>query len=414
MKFNLVWTIAKTKQNKETAWALVAKAISVIAGVIIMIVVPRFAGVRVYGAFSLVLAYQAILGVFAGNAIQAAVAREAAADKFGDLSRDFFLEGLKLKLVFSIISGFVFVIALELLASAVVREQIWPLLLLVFVMNIWGHVVTFFESAHRLFFEAVLYFFEYATKVFFLFVFINDLSVSKLLYIFIAGYSVATLIGLFIFLRKVNRINIQALVSLNMGRSRIILKRAFHLAIASFLLIVLAKTDAIMISQMLGLEALGFYSIAYDITQQAAIVSAPIILGVMPFFVKQHTNKLLFKSVKKIAVVNLIIFGLFLLFSDLFVRLVYGEGFEIVGSIIKILGLLPLLLSLQSLLRGVLTLKDTTQQILIFNFIAVVINILLNAVLIQTFGVIGASFATITAYLVMVSLSFWYLFNHSS
>lgn len=404
--------IFSSKENKETFWAALSKIISLLGGLVILLLVPKFAGVEIYGTFVLLLAYQSIIGLFAGNPIQTAIKKEISEHKFDKISKLFFLEGIKLKICFSIIISLIFLLIICLTNIDFIEQYFLLLIVLVFVMNLWGTVIAAFEAAHRLFFEAVLYFLEYTTKTSIILIFLNYLSVNILMFSFILGYLVAFLVGIVIIIRQFRgSCNIKSFFSFNKKIAKKILIRTFYLSLASISLILLNKIDLIMISFLLDVESVGFYGIASDIMKNAAILSAPIILGVVPLFVKKDIKKLFSKTTKKLILVNGSIFLFVFLFSDFVVNLIYGPEFQMVSLLLKIFAIFPLLASLQSFSQEILILKDRTKQIFIFGLLAVLLNIFLNYFFIIGFGITGAAIATIISYTFWATISSFYVFK---
>ena len=412
---NIQKIIYKSKISKETFWAYLAKFIYAFGGLFIIIFIPKWAGVEIYGGFSLILAYISIFGVFFGAPVEGAIKKEITESKFNIKSKKYFIEGFKLKIIFSICFFSILFFILFLLGESFLRTYFLEFLILAFVMNLWGLVVNTFEAVHRLFFETAMYVIEYSTKVILIiyFYFISQLTLKTILYSFISGYFLAFLSGLIVLFIKFEGLRIKELLSifsLDKEITKKILHRTFFLSLTGISFVILTRFDTIMIDYFLTKEAVGFYNISSSIAFNLTILSVPIILGIIPLFANtKNIKKLFYKYTKKLIWINLLIFVSLFFVSDFLINLLYGPGFEASISVMKILAIYPLLASLQGFSQQILILKDKTKQIFIFGVIAVITNVVLNIILIPLFGISGAATSTILSYGVWTILSIIYL-----
>lgn len=404
--------IYKNKVSKETFWAIVSKVISILSGLFILIFIPKTAGIETYGNFSLILAYVSILGVFFGTPIHIAVKKEMTEGKFNNLSRNYFLEGIKLKLILSFLATMILFIFLSFVDMQILKDNFVLFIILILFMNLWGSVVTGFESVHRLAYESFIYLLEYSTKIILIlyFYFFSKLTLGNLLISFISGYGIAFLVGLTIFVVKFDRFNVYKLVKIDTNIFKKILYRSFFLSLTGISFIILSKIDVIMISFLLTIKDVGYYSIASDIAKATTIISIPFILGVIPLFANEKTLKKLFSiNLKKLFLINILIFLFFLISSNYIIDIIYGKGYEPVANVLKILALFPLLATLQNFTQDILILKDAIKKIFVFGLIAMLLNIFLNYFGILLFGIIGAALSTLVSYSVWFGLNYIYL-----
>jgi O-antigen/teichoic acid export membrane protein len=403
--------IYKNKVSKETFWALIAKAIAVLGGIFIVIFVPKFSGFENYGALTLILAYISFCGVFFGAPIQSAVKKEIAKSKFKKQSRYFFIEALRLKIIFSVIFTIILLIVLLFIDIKILKENLLLFIVLLVIMNLWGLVEITFESTHRLFFSAVMYLIEYSLNIIAIlfFYYFFTLNITNLLWAFIIGYFFAFLFGLIVLMKKFEWKQPGNLLKFNIRIDKIILKRTFFLSLTGLLLIIMLKADTIVISFFLSLENVGLYNVASDITKKLAILSVPFILGVIPIFVKKNTGYLFKKYMRILVLLNLVIALGILLFANTFVRIVYGQEHLIIASIMRILSIYPLLATLQTFMQEILILKDKMVFIFLSGGIAAFVNIILNLLMIRMWGLIGAAIATTSSYFIWVLINFGYI-----
>jgi len=402
----------KKKVTKEIFWATCAKGVSISGGLFVLIFVPKVAGVEIFGSFSLILAYILIFGVLSGVPVQAAIKKEVTEGKWNTLSKRYFIESIKIKFMASIVSPLLVYLAIDIFNINVLKENFLLFLLLLITRNFWGSIVTTLEAVHRLFYVAIIYIVEWAVKITAIILFYNlyGLTVKTLLLSFFIGYFSAFIVGLGIILKNYQGIEFREILLLDRLILIQILKRAFYLSLTSLTGVLLARIDVIMISHYLSFEYIGWYNIASDISKQMTIISVPFILGTIPLFVSdKEPHRLLFTSLKKLFVINLIIFFFIFFGSKYIILLLFGEQFLNVVVILKILAIFPLCAAMQHYMQQILILYDKTNRIFLFGVFAVALNIALNTIFIPLYSINGAAVATIVSYVIWVIISFVYL-----
>lgn len=409
---NLKYIIYKDKVSKETFWAAVAKGMSVLGGVFFLIFIPKFGGIEMYGNFSLILTYISLFGIFFGSPIHTAVKKEMIEGKFNAQAQKYFYVGFKLKIIFSLFFSALLLILLCIVNIQILKENIALFLILLILMNMWGLITSSLEAIHRLFFEAFIYFLEYSTQILLIlyFYYFSALTLQNILISFIAGYFISFLIGFIILITKFEKSPAIKLLSLDVRISKIILPRTFFLALTGISFVLLSKIDLLMISYLLTIEDVGFYSIASDISKHSTIISIPIILGVIPMFITNNNiKKLFYLNMKKLILINTIIFFAIFFGSNIIINLLYGEGYTTVIPLLKIFALFPFVAVLQNFTQEILVLKGESNKIFVFGLISVLVNITLNYFGIILLGIHGAAIATLISYAIWFLMSYYYI-----
>ncbi len=398
----------KTKVLKESSWALVAKVLAMIGGLFFTIFIPKFAGAEIYGSFSLITAYITLLGIFTGVQLNAAVSEDITRHKISNISHKIFWESVKLKMILTTGTSVVLLSTFYFVDNTIIKPEIEIFILLLFTMNVWGLIVSYFEYIHRLVNEAIMYIVEYMLQVgLMLFFFLeNILNLHSILVAYLAGYVGSLIVGIVLLAQTSPHFLRVNWFSLDKVLAKKLLERTFYLALSSASLIILTKIDTTMLAWFLDTEKVGHYAVASDIVKGSIMISIPFILGVMPLFYESDKKAFVRKNTLILATINLVIAASILFFSGLFVDLVYGPGFDDVKKVMMILALFPLVSTLQTFSQRILILQGQQRDILWTGVLAVILNVLLNLVLIPSFGTAGAAIATIIAYGTWVIASF--------
>jgi O-antigen/teichoic acid export membrane protein len=383
-----------------------------IGGIFVLVFVPKAVGVETFGSFSLILAYISIFGKLYGTSVHLAIKKEVTEEQWNTFSKKYFIESIKVKIVASAIATLTVFILIDTFNLHVLQDNFFYFLILIITMNFWGSIVSVFEDTHRLVYEAIIYFIEYFVKIVLIlsFFFFFGLDLKTLLLAFICGYGLALLTGSIIVIKKYGAITVKEVVSIDRGVIKNILPRTFYLTLTTLSLVLFQRIDVVMISYFLSLDSVGFYSIASDITKHAIILSMPFILGVVPLFVKdERPHKLFIRSLRKIFIINILIFIIIIVCSRYIVLLIYGEHFLQVVPVLMMLAIYPFLAVMQVLIQKILILFDKTKHIFLFGLSAVVLNIILNAWFIPLYNIVGAAIATIASYISWNIISYMYI-----
>lgn len=181
------------------------------------------------------------------------------------------------------------------------------------------------------------------------------------------------------------------------------------LIIYEFSSIMLAFSDRFLVSKYCGIEQLGIYTAGYTISFYIAdIVRQPLQVAVAPIYLRIYAEKGLEAAIlflqEIIGYVSLVILPIFAgctaLKHELIVLLASNKFADASDVVPWVLGS-TLLFGCQSLLASSFSILKQTRSIALLSLFAAIINIALNIVLLKTFGIIAAAWATAIAYILM-------------
>ena len=193
-----------------------------------------------------------------------------------------------------------------------------------------------------------------------------------------------------------------------------IIKESFFLWLSFIGFLIYTQTDKIMLGSMLGNKEVGIYSIATNLMQVLAILIPPIQVSIFPkmlelykknyegyynFYLKINiivTQLYLFLSILSIIVVNILFLKIF---SDEYILSIPTYIILTISVFFKANGALQ---------TTHVTIKNITKKIFYKTFSGIVINIILNYIFINKYGVIGAALSTsITHFMTLFFLDFF-------
>lgn len=191
-------------------------------------------------------------------------------------------------------------------------------------------------------------------------------------------------------------------LSFSSALCRKMIKKSKYYILANLMVTIYAQTDKIMLKLMIDNASVGYYSAAVTSAGMASFIFAAIIDSARPIIFEAKKNEDLIKYEKNIISLYSVViyFSIFIclmvtIFSPLIVNIMYGQ--EYVNSI-PILRLIVWYTTFSYLgsARTIWIMAESKHNYLMFiNTTGVILNILLNYILIQIYGIIGAAIATV-------------------
>ncbi len=183
-----------------------------------------------------------------------------------------------------------------------------------------------------------------------------------------------------------------------------LLKKSSYLIFSGFLSIIYLKIDQIMIQFLMNSSEVGYYAIAAMISESWYYISIIIVSSVYPLLTELRTkdkreyNKKLQNLFDILFVLSFFVGIFFMLYADFIIITLLGENYLISSNILKIHIWTGIFIFMRNLLSRWLILEDLLKFSLISHGVAAITNILLNLFLIQMYGGIGASIASLISY----------------
>lgn len=185
-------------------------------------------------------------------------------------------------------------------------------------------------------------------------------------------------------------------------------KEGFPLVLLSISILVFDLSDRFFIERMLGLKETGLYSVAYTYSSIVMIIGGAIINAIRPRIYKYLTDKN--KSVAPLFIMHFSLILIIAIIVVLFKGFVFGTFFNkqyfdsiyLTNSLV--LGFI--FWNFYLFFNSVLVFYNKNYLVSGISLCGILINLFLNYYLINLFGVIGASYATLISCIMMFSISF--------
>lgn len=192
---------------------------------------------------------------------------------------------------------------------------------------------------------------------------------------------------------------------------RKLLSFSIPLVPASALVFVSMYIDRFMINELIGLDAVGIYSIGAKLSLAAAGIMIGFQFAITPLVFKHYKEKDTPKNISKIfrafVILSLLFFTTYSLFTYEILYIFVSPEFYSSAYVVPLLVLSFFFSRIYVFLPGI-TIKKKTYIILFINIIVAVLNIALNFYLIEHFGIYGAALASMLSYFVGFLFYIWF------
>jgi O-antigen/teichoic acid export membrane protein len=182
-----------------------------------------------------------------------------------------------------------------------------------------------------------------------------------------------------------------------------LLKDSWTLILSGFMIMIYMRIDQIMLGEMVGDKAVGIYSAAVRVSELWIFVPVAISNSVFPSIIeaKKISESLYYERLQKLfssmSFLSYVVAIGVSLFASQIIQLLFGAGYEAASSTLVV----HIWMGVFMCLGVVRSLWTTTEGLMRFAFITAgiggLINILLNLLLIEKYGGLGAAIATVIA-----------------
>ncbi|MDC1395235.1 polysaccharide biosynthesis C-terminal domain-containing protein, partial [Bacteroidia bacterium] len=177
------------------------------------------------------------------------------------------------------------------------------------------------------------------------------------------------------------------------------------------------QVDILMVTSMLGKYQTGLYGWSLFIVNAIAIpygligsISTPLISKYWKEEKHQELNKIYIQSSSSLMVISI---GLFLSviagIDDLFLLMPKGQEYSQAKSIVILLGIAKIIDMASGLNNQIFSMSSKYKVLMLFLFVAVIVNVGLNLVFIPKYGVDGSAYATIVSIVIYNLLKYTFL-----
>ncbi|MGB9978140.1 flippase [Methanobacterium sp.] len=385
------------KIARNTCFLVISSIISYVAYFLALMYMARYLGPGEFGILSIAIAFTGLFGIFTDLGLGMLTVREVSRDK--KLANKYIGNTIAMKTVFSVAALIYILIATALMGYDPKTTIVIVLITIAIVIS--SFFTTFFsvfQAYQQMEYQAIATGFD---NIFMFAAVIVAMSLSWDVVAFASLYLARNVLVLlymfFIYIRKYELPKIE--FDFSFWKSTI--KEALPFALSGIFLTLFIWIPSIILSVMVGKEAVGFYGAPNKLIYFFLSIYSVYMVAVFPvmsLFYKKSKNSLKFiygRSFKYTMVICLPVTILISLLAPQIIIAVYGDAYGPSAVALQILVWTLTLVSISGISANLL--GSINKQLTVIKIIAVgiFINVLSGLILIHKFSFIGASITTV-------------------
>lgn len=396
------------KYFKNTSWLFGEKILRMFVGLFVGIWVARYLGPEQFGLFSYAISFVGLFTVIATLGLNDIVVRELVKDE--SRRDELIATAFWMKLMGALVLFIILAIAINFTSNDTYTNILIFIVASAAIFQSFNVVDFYFQSQvmgkYTVYVNIISLFLSSIIKIFLI------LNEAPLIYFVcvVLFDSFILAIGFSYFFFKKTKIRVKEL-KFKMKISASLLKDSWLMMIAGAAIALYMRIDQVMIKEMLDSEAVGQYAAAVRLSEAWYFIPMVIASSLFPAIINaKKVNEELYyarlQNLYDLMVWMAIAIAIPMTFmSDWVVNLLYGEQYNQAGSVLMIhiwAGVFVFL----SVANDKWFYVENKAKLLTFKVLTGALsNILLNALLIPLYGIIGAAIATIISYSISVMWS---------
>jgi O-antigen/teichoic acid export membrane protein len=399
---------------RNTSFLTISQIISYGESFVYAILVARYLGPQGLGILNFALALTQICAIFANFGLSTLTTREVARDN--SKASKYAANVFPIQLLFSLITIGLIVVFVN--AAGYSQQTIYVVYILSIgiVLNTFSSLfLAIFQAFEQLEFQSIL---TVITSV----VPLCGAVIAILLHLNVVVFALVLLsssaAGLaYTYATCVRRFFVPRLEA-DLAFWRSALKEAWPMACMAISVMVYFRIDVVMISLIQGTTAVGFYSIAYTLSEASTVIPTILLASLFPILSKLHQDsKQSFRDTSAQLIRYLLYLALPMAFfvtlwSKPLISLLYGEKFIPSIAALQILIWAAAIMYVTMVLGNAFIASNLQKLNMKLTFIDVALNIGLNLLLIPKYSYYGASFATVATEASGLALGLFFLGRH--
>jgi len=193
-------------------------------------------------------------------------------------------------------------------------------------------------------------------------------------------------------------------------------KRSIHYGIKSYLgslfAFLLLRIDLLMVNEILGKEEAGWYDISVILAEMIYVLPIVVFTILFPKLCAMENIQNKWQLTKDVGAVLMVAMGiisvLIWFLAGPIIEILYGEAFLAAASVFILLVLGKSVICMSQVFGNFVASINVPWTAIPFGFLLVLINIQLNLIFIEHYGMIGAALASIICFSLLIPFNFYY------
>jgi O-antigen/teichoic acid export membrane protein len=401
------------KIAKNTGFLIVSSIISYVTYFFALMYMARYLGPGEFGILSLAIAFTGLFGIFTDLGTSMLTVREVSRDK--NLAGKYIGNTTAMKAAFSIITLIsVFMLTIFMGYDLKTISVIFIITLAIVTSSFFITFFSIFQAYQKMEYQAIA---TSLDNVFMLAAVIVAINLSLDIITFASLYLVRNILVLvYMFIVYIRRYELPK-IECNISFWKSTIEEALPFALSGIFLTLFIWIPSIILSVMVGKEAVGFYGapnklIYFFLSLYSVYMVA--VFPVMSSFYNKSKNSLKFiyeRSFKYTIIICLPVTIFISLMAPQIITAVYGEAYSPSAAALQILVWTLTLVSISGISANLLGSINRQFTVIKITVLGIFINVLLGLILIHKFSFIGASITTIVTDISVLLIMLYAIFK---
>jgi O-antigen/teichoic acid export membrane protein len=392
-----VLRLMKNQNIHQIYWSFLDRLFKLIFSLTIITYLAKNIGPSDYGIYSISLSVAIIGGTIIGLGLDQLSTKLFLNDNnnlLQNLASIFII-----KYIVSIFFTLISLLVLSLFIKDLIFKNQLSIVVLTFLFIPFNTFDPFFRSTYKVKYLFISSFLRYIImSLIIVYLIYNKQKIEAFLYTIILDQIILSLFYLFFFL-KYEKFQFSKM-KFKISDSNKILKPGLLLLLSSFLGYLILRSDQFFIKFYLGNNQLGIYSAAVNIYEMFLVLPSIILTGLFPYFVTIENNKkLLFKRFQRICSLNIVyvlfIVMFWLLLGNIIVNFLFGIHYALSPALVNLFLISVVFSSLGIVTSSFFIINKMESFILTRSLISLAINIFINILFLEEYGLKAAVISTI-------------------
>ena len=403
-----------TRIAKNSVMVLLAKAVQISAGFVLISAIPRYLGASSFGDYAFIKTFVTFMMAFTYFGLQEILIREIAKDKVNAAK---YLGGaLLIRSLTSLI-----IISGALVINGIVETAPW----VAWAINIaiLGEIflsysmifVSVFKAFEQMEYE---FFFQFLASVLLLCLTLAVIYFNAgFIWLFVAAAMASFARALFS-IYFCNRKIVRPTLRIDVALCKYLIKEGFFVGAAVFLLQAVFKIDVLILGLLKSPAEVAFFYAPHNLVLQIGMLAAAFTSALFPVLsriaAENDFDKLIFTSEKILKIFLLFTLPLSMfctIFGGEITVLIFGKDFLPAVISMQILIWTVSFLFAETFVHFALTSLNKQKYSAVSALCGFMTNLILDLIMIPYYGYVGACIATVFSYFLMCGISFYFLFR---
>ena len=206
-------------------------------------------------------------------------------------------------------------------------------------------------------------------------------------------------------------------IDLDVGFWKKILKESWVFALIMIMAVFYLRSSIVIVNYFKGAYFTGLYSSAFKFIEASILIPQSFALALFPQTArllgsnKEKLAKNYLKSLAAIFAFAVIYALFFILFSPMIIKISYGPSYLEAAAVMRILSIAAIIFFLNTLPGNIIQNSNKVKEFLPFAFLNLILVIILCAVLVPKYSIIGAAWAVIGGEVFGLIINNWFVFR---